>query len=380
VRILIDYRAALRQRTGVGEFVHELTRALAVDPDLIARGDDLAILTTSYKDRPPPELAAQLPGIAIIDRRVPVRPLTWVWNRLGWPPVEWLTGAVDVVHAQTPLLIPAREAAQVITIHDLDFLRHPERTHGEMRRDFPTRVRAHARRADHIVVSSHYAANEVIAELGVLPNCVTICSPGTPGWSTAVASARDNGVSGSTILFLGTVEARKNVYGLLEAYALVRARRPDAPPLVIAGRLTPASQPLIQRATKPPLANCVEFRGYVPDTERAALYRQARMLVLPSFEEGFGLPVLEAMACGVPVVVSNRGSLPEVAGDAARPVAPDDVEALAGEMERLLDAKSACDAAARGLAQARRYTWAKCAASALHAYREAVTVHRTRRQ
>jgi glycosyltransferase involved in cell wall biosynthesis len=372
VRILLDYRPALRERTGVGEFVHELARALAADTRRQGRGDQLAILSSSWKDRPSPDLAVELPAVEIVDRRLPVRALTWCWNRLEWPPVEWLAGAADVIHAQTPLLIPSRGAAQVITIHDLDFLNHPDRAQAEMRRDFPTLVHEHARRADQIVVSSHYTAGEVVRQLGVPRYRLTVCSPGAPAWAPHVARERAGADIGSTILFVGTVDQRKNVGGLLDAYAQLRARRPDAPPLVIAGRATTAAAPLIERGHRAPLAGTVEFRGYVDNADRPALYRHARMLVLPSFEEGFGLPVLEAMACGVPVIVSNRGSLPEVAGAAADPVEPDDIAALAGQMERLLDDATARQAISRGLGQAARYTWEHCAQSALEAYRAAI--------
>jgi glycosyltransferase involved in cell wall biosynthesis len=378
VRVLVDYRPALRERTGVGEFVHELVRALAAERLRHPSGDQLAILTTSWKDRPDPTLAAELPQVEIVDRRIPVRGLTWAWNRLGWPPVEWLTGHVDVVHGQTPLLIPSREAAQVITIHDLDFLTHPERARAEMRRDYPARVHAHARRADQIVVPSHYTAAEVVRQLDVPRPRITVCSPGAPAWAQDVARQRAGADTGSNILFLGTVDARKNVGGLLDAYARLRERRPDAPPLVIAGRVTDAAGALADRARQPPLAGAVEFRGYVAEHARPELYRHARMLVLPSFEEGFGLPVLEAMACGVPVVVSNRGSLPEVAGSAADPLAPEDVDGFAAEMERLLDREAARTAISRGLAQAARYTWDACAAAARDAYRVAVANHADR--
>jgi glycosyltransferase involved in cell wall biosynthesis len=372
VRIVLDYRPALRARTGVGEFVHELARALAANPDQARRGYQLAILSTSWKDRPSPTLAAELPGVEIIDRRLPVRPLSWSWNRLEWPPVEWLAGAADVVHAQTPLLIPSRSAAQVITIHDLDFLNRPDRARAEMQRDYPALVHEHARRANQIIVSSHYTAGEVVRQLGVPPERLTVCAPGAPGWAKDVAQQRAASDIGSTILFMGTVEPRKNVEGLLSAYELVRTRRRDAPRLVIAGRATTAAGPLIERAKRASLAGTVEFLGYVADRERPSLYRHARMLVLPSFDEGFGLPVLEAMACGVPVVVSSRGSLPEVAGAAATPVAPDDIEGLARRMETLLEDDAARRAISIGLAQAARYTWRHCAESALDAYREAI--------
>ena len=372
VRIVLDYRPALRDRTGVGEFVHQLARALAIDGLRHGRDDRLAILSTSWKDRPAAGLSGELPNVEILDRRVPVRAITWSWNRLGWPPVEWLTGEADVVHAQTPMLIPSRRAARVVTIHDLDFLHHPHRAYAEMRRDFPALVQAHARRADQIVVSSHYTAGEVMRQLGVPRDRLTVCSPGAPEWAADVARQRVRADAASTILFLGTVEARKNVGGLLDAYAKLRTRRADAPPLVIAGRVTAGAAPLVDRAKRSPLAGSVEFRGYVRDEDRPILYRNARMLVLPSFEEGFGLPVLEAMACGVPVVISNRGSLPEVAGTAATPVAPEDIDALASRMEALLDDDLARESSARGFAEASKFTWEHCASAALGAYRHAI--------
>jgi glycosyltransferase involved in cell wall biosynthesis len=374
VRIVLDYRPALRERSGVGEFVHGLAGALAAS----AAGDELVVLSTSWKDRPDPNLAAELPGVQIIDRRVPVRPLTWAWNRLGWPPVEWLTGAVDVIHAQTPVLIPASKAAQVITIHDLGFLDRPERSNAEMRRDFPRLVAPHAARADHVVVSSRYAGGEVARQLNVAADRITVCSPGAPAWTLPIARERGGEPRGAELLFIGTLEPRKNIAGLLDAYARLRERRQDAPPLVLIGRITDSLQVVLRRTSLAPLAGHVKVTGYVTEDERRRAYRTARVLLLPSFEEGFGLPVLEAMACGVPVVVSNRGSLPEVAGNAARPIDPENPEAIAAEIARLLDAQAARQAIAEGLAQAGRYTWEAAARAAREAYARAV-VARARR-
>jgi glycosyltransferase involved in cell wall biosynthesis len=380
VRILLDYRPALRERTGVGEFVHELTRALAT-----TGADEISILTASWKDRPAPGLAAELGGVRIVDRRIPVRGLSWAWNRLGWPPVEWFGERADVVHSQTPLMIPSRRAARVVTIHDLDFLVNPDRTEAEMRRDFPALVRQHVHRADHIIVSSRYALAEVTSRLALSHDKVSVCSPGTPAWASAIARDRStlgtsgtSGTSGTLILFLGTLEPRKNIGGLLDAYARLRARRPDAPPLVLAGRPRLAAKPELERLKSPPLAGHVTSLGYVSADDKLRLYRDACMLVLPSFEEGFGLPVLEAMACGVPVVISDRGSLPEVAGDAATAIGPADTDALAEEMARLLAPPVARAAATRGLKRAAQFSWERCAAAAREAYRAAIEHRRSR--
>ena len=374
VRLLIDYRPALRERTGVGEFVHELARALSRR----AGGDDPAevtLFTSSWKDRPDPALAAQVPGAKIADVKVPVRGLVWAWNRLEWPPVEWLAGLHDVVHSQSPLLIPSRHAAQVVTVHDLDFLRHPEQMTAEIRRDYPPLARAHAARADAVMVSSQYAAAEVTRELHLPPSRVHVCPPGRPGWAADVARRRVP----THILFMGTLSLRKNVGTLLEAYARLRDDIADAPPLVLAGHRTPASARWEQRCEEAPLKGHVRITGYVGAQQKLDLYAGAAMLVLPSYEEGFGLPVLEAMACGVPVIVSSRGSLPEVAGPAATPIDPDDAEGFAAAMRALLDPQQATAASERGLAQAARYSWAACADAAMHAYASAREVHAHRR-
>jgi glycosyltransferase involved in cell wall biosynthesis len=377
VRLLIDYRPALRERTGVGEFVHELARALA----RYAGGAtvEVTLFTSSWKDRPAAALAAEIPAARIADIKIPVRGLVWAWNRLEWPPVEWLAGRHDVVHSQSPLLIPSSRAARVVTVHDLDFLRHPEQMTAEIRRDYPALARAHAARADAVMVSSAYAAAAVTRELQLPPSRVHVCPPGRPEWADEVSRRRAAIGRGTHILFMGTLSLRKNVGTLLEAYARLRSSVPDAPPLVLAGHRTPASVRWEQRCDAPPLKGHVTITGYVDAQQRRDLYANALMLVLPSYEEGFGLPVLEAMACGVPVIVSSRGSLPEVAGAAAAPIDPDDAEAFAAEMRALLDESRAAGAAARGLAQAARYSWEACAAAAMGTYAAAREVHAHRR-
>ena len=159
-------------------------------------------------------------------------------------------------------------------------------------------------------------------------------------------------------------------------HEIVRQKKQN---LTLAGHTTPASVRWEARASEPPLAGHVEITGYVDEARRIELFADACMLVLPSYEEGFGLPVLEAMACGVPVVISSRGSLPEVAGPAADPVEPDDADGLTSRMLALLDDDTAREASRKGLAQAAHYSWRACAAAARGAYRAAREVHAGRR-
>src|SRR5688500_2876493 len=130
--------------------MHEVIRAYAA-----AHDDDVAAFTSSWRDRPAGETAERL-GARIVDCRVPVRVLNFLWHRLEWPPVELLAGPVDVVHAAHPLMIPSRRAARVVTVHDLYFLDHPERTSAEIRRDYPALTGQHARAADAVITPSRY--------------------------------------------------------------------------------------------------------------------------------------------------------------------------------------------------------------------------------
>jgi glycosyltransferase involved in cell wall biosynthesis len=369
VRVLVDYRPALRARTGVGEYVHELIRALS-GPGGPAPAGAVSLFTASWRDRPEPGLAAELRA-PVIDRRIPVKTLTWGWNRLGFPPIEWLAGTFDVVHAATPVAIPSHRARTVLTIHDLHFLRHPERMAAEMRRDFPRLVQEDAKHAPAIIVSSQYAADDVMRTLGVARNRVHLCPPGAPPWAGDILAERGR-VPAGHILFLGTLDERKNVGVLIEAYGELRLRRQNAPPLVVAGAMTPAGERWRMQARDRRLDAWVQWRGYVDEPTRRELFARAHMLVLPSLDEGFGLPVLEAMACGVPVVISSGGSLPEVAGDAARPVDAEDVAGFRDAMDALLHPDVAAVAARRGLARAESFRWDVCAQHAWRAYTAAL--------
>ena len=372
MRILIDYRPALRSRTGVGEYVHQVARVLGR-----AGRDEVTAFTSSWKDRPAPPLAGELAGVRLADRRIPVRVLNFAWHRLEWPPVEALVGGVDVVHSPHPLLLPARSAAQVVTIHDLDFRAHPERTAAEIRRDYPALARAHARRADRILVVSHHVAAETARLLDVPADRIAVCPLGAPDWLSPRAPGQTP--EDGYLLFMGTLEARKNVGGLLEAYGRLVAGDPSLPRLVLAGSPGPDAARWLRDIGQPPLSGHVEHLGYVTGERRRHIYDRAHLLILPSWDEGFGLPALEAMAAGVPVVASNRGALPEVIGDAGLLVDPADIDALAAGIRRMLTDRSLAEtAAARGLRRAREFTWERTAHAVRQAYEDAIAARRDR--
>ena len=365
MQILVDYRPALRARTGVGEYMHEIIRAYTA-----AHGDEVTAFTSSWRDRPAAGTAEVL-GARVIDRRVPVRALNFLWHRLQWPPIELLAGAVDVVHAAHPLIIPSRRAARVVTVHDLYYLDHPERTRAEIRRDYAALTPRHAHAADAIVTPSHYTKDLVVSRLGVPADRVYACPFGPPTWRDL--GRHPNMPAGGYYLFMGTLVPRKNVTTLLDAYARVVATSADAPRLLIAGGSTPESAPWLRRLQEPPLAGRVEHVGYVAEQDRERLYAGARALVMPSLDEGFGVPALEAMAAGVPVIASNRGALPEVIGTAGTLLDPQDVEGFAAAMRRIAGEPAWAHAQGEaGLSRAATFTWRATALRLREAYLAAV--------
>lgn len=370
MRILLDYRPALRQRTGVGAYIHETALALAASSPA---GESVVLFSASWKDRLSPDV---IRALTRVDRRVPVQLLNFSWHRLGLPPVEWLAGGnFDVVQSAHPLLMPSRTAARVVTVHDLDFLDHPERTHGEIRRDYPLLAERHVRSADQVIAVSPDTARQVEARFDVPTTHITVCPPGAPDWAPREALPHRDGC----ILFVGTLEPRKNLDVLLDAYARLLTHSAATPPLVLAGKVDRTAAGLLERVSRAPFLGRVELTGYVDDTRKRALFDRATVFVLPSHTEGFGLPVLEAMAAGVPVVAANSGALPQTLGDAGERFEPADAEGLAHLLETIVASPDRQRVMAEaGYRQAARFTWAHTASRTREAWRLALE-HRNSR-
>ena len=255
----------------------------------------------------------------------------------------------------------------------------------EVRRDYPSLARSHAQRADHIIVPSRSTAIDVQRQFEIDAARISVCAHGRPPWTP-----RTERPERGYVLFLGTLEPRKNVGGLLDAYERLvtdpsfRAQwerdgedgRLHVPELVLAGKATAQAQPWLDRIRRPPLAGLVRHVGYVEPERRRELYEGASVLVQPSFEEGFGFPVLEAMTVGVPVVAADRGALPEVLGDAGILVEPDDPDGLASAIKRMLnDEATAAASASKGVLRSLQFDWHRSALGVYAAYERAVTHH-----
>ena len=255
MRVLFDYRPALSERSGVGEYAHGVATSLLQAGRSGADALDLTLFSSSWKDRLDP--GEELAKASVVDRRVPVRVLNFAWHRLEWPPIEALvSGTIDVAHSLHPLLMPARRAARVVTIYDLNFLTHPERTRAEIRRDYPALARDHAHRADRVIVISRFTADQVERLLDVPADRISLCTPGAPRWAPRPKTPGGDGY----VLFCGTLEPRKNLGVLLDAYELLASGGKRLPPLVIAGKTTGQSGPWLERIARPPLSHSVRGR------------------------------------------------------------------------------------------------------------------------
>jgi glycosyltransferase involved in cell wall biosynthesis len=301
------------------------------------------------------------------EHRVIPFPRLWTHARLSWE-VAWHPPDVLFIPAHViPLLHPRRT---IVTVHDLGYLYFPAAHPWQQRVYLDLSTRWNARVAAHVLVDSEITQRDLVARYGVPADKITVAYPGV---DPALAPVRDPdriaavraryGIAGPYFLYLGTLQPRKNLARLIEAYALWRERHAvdPAPQLVLAGKRGWLYAALFEQVERLGLAGQVVFPGYVPEAEKPALLSGALAFLFPSLYEGFGLPVLEAQACGCPVVASTTSSLPEVAGEAALLVDPVDVGAIVRALARLAD-----DVAlrrrlvAQGRENVKRFSWQRC--------------------
>jgi glycosyltransferase involved in cell wall biosynthesis len=373
VRIVIDYTPAVHQEAGIGRHTRGLVSALAP----YAAGHDVTLLVFG---RPRDDRSLQAAPTAMSVRVVPV-PNRWLalgWHRLGLPlPVEWLSGAADLYHASDFVLPPVRSARSLLTVHDLSFMTAPDCADASLR-DYLSRVVPHSvARAGHVLADSDSTRNDLIRLLGVSPDKVTVVYPGVEARfqpqedASALARVRQRYAlgDGPFVLGVGTLEPRKNWPALIRAWTRMRQTSGLPHRLVIAGGKGWLVEGIFMAAQASAYRDDILFTGFVEDADLPALYAAADVFAFPSRYEGFGIPVVEALACGTPVVCADNSSLPEAAGDAALLVASDDEAALAAALQQLIeDQVLRQNLQAAGLAQAARFTWQSAATALWQAY------------
>lgn len=282
---------------------------------------------------------------------------------------------LDLLHS--PDFIPPQWGYRrsIITVHDLTFLHNPEFLTADGRRYYNAQIEWAVKHCHAISADSQATKDDLVRLLSVPPEKITVIHLGlNPEYQPLPADVvqltlERLGLAAGYILFVGTFEPRKNVPGLLQAYALLRQRAASTPPLVLVGNTGWLFAETMRRVDELNLKPHIRFFENLPAADLPAVYNGASVLTLPSHYEGFGFPVLEALGCGVPCVIANRASLPEIAGDAALAIDPDDPEALADALHRALtDSELRADLRAKGLARAAHFTWAKTAQATLHLY------------
>jgi len=357
LRVLIDGTPLLGQRTGIGRYTAALLRELATR-------SDVEVTVTAFTARGQVKLRGAVPsGLAVRGGPVPARALRALWRSVDWPCTELLAGGADVLHATNFVLPPSKRARGVVTVHDLAFLDYPEFLN-PAQRDLPTLVERSVDRAAIVCTPSDAVAQQVTRGLGVPEERVVVTPLGVDrSWSTAVAPTEALraalGLPQRYLLFVGAAQPRKGLDVLLEAHR----SQPDLAPLVVAG---PAGW-----GPAPTTSSRVHTVGYLDEADLRCVVAGATTVVLPSRDEGFGLPVLEAMAAGIPVVCSDLPALREVAGGLATLVPPVDPAALATALACADDAARDPAGAAARRAHAARYTWQACAQATVGAYRKA---------
>ena len=375
-RIAVDYTAAVRQRAGIGRYTRELIRAVTrLDTQteyvlLSGSGGMLREQREALRAEPWPANVAWR-HLPLTDQQMAI-----LWQRMHLPlPVEWITGPVDLYHSPDFALAPVRRAKTVLTVHDLSFMRHPGCFSPALLAYLLRTVPESVRRANLVLADSESTRVDLIELLRVPPERTAVVYPGVDGRFTpekapdeAQALAR-YGIEGPYVLGLGTLQPRKNLARLITAYGhLVREQRVPHD-LVIGGSRGWLYEEIDEAIEELEFPERVRLIGFVADEDLPALYRGADAFAFPSLYEGFGIPVLEAMACGTPVVTSNTSSLPEAAGDAALLIDPKDVEALTHALWCLLSDESLRDILrAKGFEQAVRFSWEGAAKALFELY------------
>jgi glycosyltransferase involved in cell wall biosynthesis len=355
------------RRAGVSHYIEQLLQHLAqVDHTnrysvYTTRGLNAAALAL------PPRFAVRPSLLPTINPRVRIP-----WEQCLAPLLLRRSGA-DLFHGTlnvVPMLCPV---PSVVTVHDLAFIRFPHtfRSYNRTYLDLATRISV--RRAARICAVSEHTKREVVGLLGVPPERVVVTYNAArahfqpPDPHTLQQFRIREGLPEQFVLYVGTLEPRKNLTTLLDAYSQV-ARTSDIP-LIVGGGKGWLYQPVFERLEALGLRERVQFVGYIDEEDLPLWYAAATVFVFPSIYEGFGMPPLEAMACGTPVLTSNSSSLPEVVGDAGLMAEPTDVDALAAALLRLLhDTDLRHDLRERGLQRAQAFSWRTTAERTLEAY------------
>jgi len=366
--ITLDVSAAVHRRAGLGRYAESLARALvAADPDRYA------LFYNAERGVEPLAGLEHLPTRTVALGYKPWRVLVWMGQLAGLGFDRLVPGAT-LFHATEHLLLPLQGVPTVLTVHDLIFRHLPEHHKPLNRWYLNATMPLYCRRADHVVAVSECTRRDLSAAYGLPPEKVTVVHEAAdlrfcPQPPDVVAAVRARyHLPQRYLLSVGTIEPRKNLTRLLAAFESLHAAGLTAG-WVLVGRRGWLTDDFFAALERSPAREAVLFPGYVPDDDLPAIYTGAQALVFSSLYEGFGLPILEAMACGAPVVAARTSSLPEVGGKAARYFDPTEVTEMEGAIRAVLeDATQQVELRERGLRQAARFSWQRAASETRRIY------------
>lgn len=363
MRIGILYTSALRQRAGIGRYTRGLVNALA-------RLNTPHQYTLVISRDSPPEKIPPLPAnFTVKQLPLPEKWLTILWHRLNLPlAIDRWAGPFDLFHAPDFVLPPLHRTPGLLTVHDLSFLKHPQGAVPKLRRWLMRVVPQGVSRARHILADSCSTRADLADWLNVPADKITVIGAGVESRFQPITDAQKQAAVRTKyqlppefVLALGTLEPRKNFTGVIEAFNEIQAGIPDLH-LVIAGGKGWLYESIFEAAANSPARDKIHFIGFVADEDLPTLYSLAHIFAYPSFYEGFGIPVLEAMACGTPVVTANNSSLPEVAGQAALLANADNTAELGAAIRRLATRPDLHRQYRQlGLSRAAQFTWEEAA-------------------
>lgn len=374
-RIAIDYTPAIRQPAGIGRIIRGQVQALVAQNP----GYDLRLFVVgpvSAQDRQ----AAPLP---LHPTPISERNMVRLWHRLRspWPQVEWFTGGpLTLFHGTDFVLAPNHARHQLVTVHDLAFLFYPEAAMPSLHRYLNVVVPRSVRRADHVLADSHHTALDLQQQWQIAPARITVVQgavnhehfrPVTDSQQLSAVRRRYNIGERPFILGLSTLQPRKNFVRLIEAFHL--ARQADNLPhrLVIGGGKGWLYDEISAKIQALGLSQDVLLAGFIADADLPALYSAAEFFAYPSLYEGFGLPILEAQACGTPVLTADNSCLPEAGGSAALYVKAEEVNSIAAGLLKLAQDQSLRQELRQlGLTHAAQFTWQRSAQQLLSAYQQ----------
>jgi glycosyltransferase involved in cell wall biosynthesis len=371
MRIGFDLRPFLREETGVGIYFRNLLFHLAQ----IDRSNEYFLFSSSWKDRFARNEIPPFARMKFRDFRFPVKAVNFFWQRLGWPTLDFFfKTSLDVTHSPTPLLLPGGQK-KIVTVCDLFFLDSPEMADDEARRAFRKRARPSLERASGIIAISEFTKEALLRKFSLPEEKIKVTYLGVnPKFLKPVSSAElqavrtKHGLPDNFLLFVGALEPRKNLTRLLDALTIVQ-RKHQKIMLVVVGREGRDSANFKRKLQQLRLEEWVKIAGYLPERDVIPLYHLASAFVFPSICEGFGLPLLEAMASGLPVAAARAGALPEVGRDAALYFHPEETEDMADKIIRVLrDDTLRQELRSKGQQRLADFSWSETAAQTLQFY------------